>query len=137
MNHFFGSKYFGNATIIRFFRALDWGFSMSRIRIIAQTPHFAQKSKNGGKSTSFPLTASSTSDNSPAAYVRELFKPPKNSWSLAVWTEKKTFEIRIWVFGGCRQGWDMFCFLLVFLLWRHHPDNEQKLWLKVCLDPTL
>jgi len=53
--------------------------SISGTRIMAQRPHFAQKSKNCRKSMSLPLTASSTSDNSPAAYARELFKPLKDS----------------------------------------------------------
>jgi len=44
---------------------------------MAQKPHFAQKSKICTKSMSLPLTACSASDNSTAAYARELFKPSK------------------------------------------------------------
>jgi len=88
---------------------------MSETRIMTQKPRFAQKSKICRKSTSLPLAACVTGDNSPAAYARKLFKPSKDSWSLVVCTEKKNLlRFAFGVFGGCRQGWGMFYFFLFF-----------------------
>jgi len=75
-----------------------------------------------------PIGGLRDSDNSPLEHDSELFEPSKDSWSLVVCTVKKSLKFGF--FGGCRQKEGRFCFFFI-LLWRHHPNNEPKLWLKV------
>jgi len=49
-----------------------------------------------------PLTASSVSNTSAAAYAREMFTPSKDSWSHVDQTENKSFWALVWGFDGCR-----------------------------------
>ena len=84
--------------------------------------HFTPNSENCRKSMSLPLAACADSDNSPREHDRELFEPSRDSWSLAVCTEKK-LEVWVWGFRWVSSR-------LVFLLWRHRPDNKPKLCLK-------
>jgi len=62
---------------------------------MAQKPHFTPKSENCRKCIESLTGATSIFDNSLLGHASELFEPSKDSWSLAVYTEKKTFEI--WV----------------------------------------
>ena len=87
--------------------------------------------KNTKNCMSLPLAAGVARDNSPREYAREVFEPSKDSWSVPVCTEKKLLRFGFGVFGGCRQKEGRSCIFLVILLWRHHPDNEPKWWLKI------
>ena len=98
---------------------------------LSQKPHCAQKSKKCRKSVSLPLTACVAGDNSPDANAREVFKSSKDSWNLVVCTEKKTFEIWVWGFGWISSGLGYALIIFGFLSWRHHPDNESKLYLGI------
>jgi len=123
----------GNQTIIYVSSAPHWPSSTSGTRLMVQKPRFAQKSKNCSKSMSLPLAACAVGDNLPREYTSELFQPSKDSRSPAVCTEKKTLEIWVWGFRWMSSGLGYVLLFLVIILWRHHPDNEPKLWLKVWL----
>jgi len=55
--------------------------------------HFTPNSENCRKSMSLPLAACADSDNSPREHDRELFEPSRDSWGLAVCTEKKPWGL--------------------------------------------
>jgi len=78
---------------------------MSETRVMAQKPHLTPKSENCRKSMSLPLAACADTDNSPREHDRELFEPSKDAWSLALCTEKQTFEIWVWGFRWVSLEW--------------------------------
>jgi len=77
MGHFLPQDVVGNLAKIHVFRTLVRPSSIFGSKIMAQKPHFSQKSKM--KSVICPLTANLASDNSAAAYARELFKTSKDA----------------------------------------------------------
>ena len=93
---------FGNYTISRVDRVLAWPSSMSGTKVMAQKPHFAQKSENCRKCMSFSLAATVARDNSALDDANELYEPSKDSWSLLVCTEKKNI---LDLGSGFSVGW--------------------------------
>ena len=59
--------------------------------------------------------------------------PRKTREALQFALKKKTLEIWVWGFRWMSSGLGHVLLFLVIILWRHHPDNEPKLWLKVWL----
>ena len=88
---FWKKTIFGNYTLSRVDIALSWPSSLSGTKVMAQKPYFAPKSENCRKCMSLPLAATVARDNLPLKDASELYEPSKDSWSLLVCTEKKTF----------------------------------------------
>jgi len=66
-------------------------------KVMAQKKQFTPKSETCRKCIESPAGGISASDSLPLEHARELLEPSKDSWSLAVCTERKTFDI--WVQG--------------------------------------
>jgi len=64
---------------------------MSGTKVMAQKPHFAPKSEHCRKCMSLPLATAVARDKSALKDANELFEPSKDSCSLLVCTEKKSF----------------------------------------------
>jgi len=71
---------------------------MSGTKVMAQKNHFTPKSENCRKCIESSTGGLRDSDNSPLEHDSELFEPSKDSRSLVVCTERKTFEIWVWGF---------------------------------------
>ena len=122
MSQNLGSKFFGNS---RVYRTLDWPSSMSGTNVMAQNPILPQNQKNA---LSLPLAPFRYS---PLEHASELFEPSKDSWRLVVCTEKYFWDLDSGFSVGVVRKRVGLAFLV--LLWRHHPDNGPKLWLKIWL----
>jgi len=97
-------------------------------KVMAQKPQFTPKSENCKKCIESPTGDISASNSLPLEHTRELLEP-LDSWSLAVCTEKKRFEIWIRGFRWVSLEKGKVLLFLVILSWRHRPDNGPKLWL--------
>ena len=86
--------------ISRGYRALDWPCSMYGTNVMAQKPQFTPKSENCRKCIESPTGGISASETLPLEHARELFEPSKDSWSLLVCTEKKTWDLSSWFSMG-------------------------------------
>ena len=123
----------GNYMISRIYRVLDWPSSMFGTKVMAQKPHFTPKSENCRKRNDSATGVISISFKSPLEHARELFETSKYSWSLAVCTEKKTFEFWIRGFRWVSLEKRYVLLFLIVLLWRHHSKKGPDLWLKIWL----
>jgi len=123
-SHFLAQKCVGNEAIIRVCRVVDRLSSISGARIMAQKPHFSNKSKNCRKSVSCPLTTNWPAIPRQKIMLESYSNPLKTHETLYFGMKKQLLRFGFGIFGGYRQGWGMFCPFFGFTFMTSSPKNE-------------